>query len=425
MRCRLAAAIAIFALLWLPTVTPPPAARAASACTGWSNTLVPPPTIRVLRTATSKVETVDFKTYVKWVMAWEWPYTWTAETLKAGAVAVKEYGWYYTMHYRGGTATGGCYDVRDSTADQLYRAPDATHPLAQSLVNAVDLSWGYSVTKNGAQFLTGYRSYQGDNVPCGSDADGSHLFQHSAQDCGVHGKTMAQILATYYYPGLEVIAPLTLPIASFLSAPPDRQVTARSSAKLGWSEESPTGGTIVSRSATLLMAKAFGGRCGDRWMAPEPPWTETSPPPHTVTNLANGYCYRVVVRLVDDDGLAASSGSGPMLVDSGAPVATFTSPKPDTTTAAGSSVTVSWTETPAAGRTITGRTLVAEYASAPAAASCAGARWRTLWTRTGASPETASGLGRLVCYRFRVTLTDSAGHQGTWMSGAFLTPASF
>ena len=48
-----------------------------------------------------------------------------------GALAVKQYGWYYTMHWRGGscqvtnpddgTTTVECYDVKDGTLDQIYK----------------------------------------------------------------------------------------------------------------------------------------------------------------------------------------------------------------------------------------------------------------------------------------------------------------
>jgi Stage II sporulation protein. len=62
---------------------------------------VPPATIRVLRTsgaASGTVQVVDFKTYVQYVMAAEWPPTWTDAALQTGAMAIKQYAWYYTMH---------------------------------------------------------------------------------------------------------------------------------------------------------------------------------------------------------------------------------------------------------------------------------------------------------------------------------------
>src|SRR5664280_1594703 len=131
---RLAAASLLAAFIWLPAVSSPPVVQAA-ACTGWSSTTTPPPTIRILRTGTGVVETVDFKTYVKVVMPAEWASTWSQEVLRAGAVAIKQYAWYYTMHYRGGTGTGGCYDVRDDSNDQIY-SPTRTQYANQ--IQAVD-----------------------------------------------------------------------------------------------------------------------------------------------------------------------------------------------------------------------------------------------------------------------------------------------
>src|SRR5450759_3180465 len=163
---RLAAAALLAATIWLPTVASPPVAQAA-VCTGWSSTSTPPPTIRVLRVSTGVVETVDFKTYVKVVMPAEWPSTWSQEVLRAGAVAIKQYAWYYTMHYRGGTGTGGCYDVRDDNWDQIY-SPTRTQYASQ--IQAVESTWSESITKSGAFVFTGYRP--GSDVACGTDADG-------------------------------------------------------------------------------------------------------------------------------------------------------------------------------------------------------------------------------------------------------------
>src|SRR5664280_2654225 len=161
---RLAAAALLAATIWLPTVATPPVAQAA-ACTGWSSTSSPPPTIRVLRTGTGAVETVDFKTYVKVVMPAEWPSTWSQEVLRAGAVAIKQYAWYYAIHPRDGSGTTPCYDVSDTSNDQLY-SPTRTQYANQ--IQAVESTWSESITKGGTFVFTGYRP--GTNVACGADA---------------------------------------------------------------------------------------------------------------------------------------------------------------------------------------------------------------------------------------------------------------
>ncbi len=198
----LAAAVLLAAGVWLPTVSSPPVAQAA-VCTGWSSTTTPPSTIRVLRSsgpASGSVQTVDFKTYVKVVMPAEWPPAWPIESLRAGAVAIKQYAWYYTMHYRGLTGTGGCADVYDNNNDQIY-APETQTPAA-SHIQAVETTWGESIIRNGTFVFTGYRP--GLEVGCGADADGGHLFQHSARNCALDGKTGEQILNVYYGPGLVI-----------------------------------------------------------------------------------------------------------------------------------------------------------------------------------------------------------------------------
>jgi hypothetical protein len=218
---RLAALAVSTVLLWLPAVLTPPVAQAA-VCSGWSSTIAPPATIRVLRSATKTVQTVDFETYVKTVMPAEWPSSWPMETLRAGAVAIKQYAWYYTMHYRGGTGTGGCYDVSDNTNDQVYKpetyTPAATH------IQAVESTWAESIVKNGTFILTGYRS--GTDVACGSDADGSHLQQASARHCGLDGKTGEEILHVYFDPGLSIQG--MYPPTTFVPLTPARLLDTRS-----------------------------------------------------------------------------------------------------------------------------------------------------------------------------------------------------
>jgi hypothetical protein len=167
---------------------------AAASCTGWSSNSTPPPTVRVLRVGTGVVETVDLEHYTKIVMAAEFNKTWPIETLRAGAIATKEYAWYYAIHYRGGTKNGVCYDVQDNSTDQDYW-PESRSP-SSSQINAVESTWGESVLRSGAIFLTGYRA--GSSTTCGADKDGYHLMQLSARGCGLLGHSAEYILQLYY-----------------------------------------------------------------------------------------------------------------------------------------------------------------------------------------------------------------------------------
>src|SRR6187431_2358975 len=134
----------IVAIGLAPTATPNPAS-AADECGTYRSETAPPPTIRVFRTATGAVETVDFRAYLKNVLSREWISSWTTESIRAGALAVKNYAWYQVLHWRGYVnEAGACFDVFDSTRDQVY---DPTRPTYAAMAAAVDATWGTLATK--------------------------------------------------------------------------------------------------------------------------------------------------------------------------------------------------------------------------------------------------------------------------------------
>jgi len=202
----------------------------SKVCTKWKSTMTPPKTIRVLRTAATSpgakvkgtVQTVDFYEYVATVMAAEWPERYPIETLKAGAIATKQFAWYYIKYPRGGTKWKNgkkhCYDVVDSTIDQWYRpekyGPDkADWPAEGSKIRmAMDATWDQSVRKFGFKtqssrfFLTGYRAGSG-SATCGSDRTGFKLFHNSTRKCGYDGLKYHEILRRYLNPRLEIVTP--------------------------------------------------------------------------------------------------------------------------------------------------------------------------------------------------------------------------
>ena len=101
-------ALLVGATLLLPTTLAPSRARAVEvpvSCTGWGSLITPPKTIRVLRTRTGLVEVVPFKTYVYrthvaefWSEYLSEPYS--DALLGAGAVAIKQNAWSWTMNER-------------------------------------------------------------------------------------------------------------------------------------------------------------------------------------------------------------------------------------------------------------------------------------------------------------------------------------
>ncbi|HET9666794.1 MAG TPA: SpoIID/LytB domain-containing protein, partial [Desertimonas sp.] len=195
---RIGAASILVVLLAGALATPmatPSHASAAGSCGTYRSETVPPATIRVFRTATGAVETVDFRTYVKNVLSREWISTWTTESLRSGALAVKNYGWYQVLHWRGYVNEGGkCFDVFDSTRDQHY---DPSRPTYASMASAVDATWSTLAQVNGRIFATYYNA-GAPSESCGANANGWQMFQWGTQACGLAGRTAAQILVTYY-----------------------------------------------------------------------------------------------------------------------------------------------------------------------------------------------------------------------------------
>ena len=170
-----------------PTVpTPPPSTESGTSI---------PTTIRVLRVATGQIEEVEFKSYVKNVLPNEWFASWEMDALKAGAMAVKTYAWYWTMHQK---YPGENYDVKDTTADQVYK-PGTSHSQTDK---AVDETWDYIMTKEGATFQAQYDSgTQGSSDP----KNLGRMSQWGTQYWAEKGKNWQSILH-YYYDPIEIVA---------------------------------------------------------------------------------------------------------------------------------------------------------------------------------------------------------------------------
>ncbi len=168
-------------------------AAAKDKCTDWTSRSEPPPTIKVYRVTEGFVETVSFKHYVKNVVAREWNVKQRALRF-AGAVAVKQYAWYHVLHYRGGMFDGQCFDVRDTTADQLFANKPASQ-IPTRVRRAVNKTWSWYLTRGDKFPMTGYR--RGADVACAENA-GYRLFVRSARKCAAAGWSAGRILEKYY-----------------------------------------------------------------------------------------------------------------------------------------------------------------------------------------------------------------------------------
>jgi hypothetical protein len=189
----------VASLLALPFAIPAqPVAAADGHCTNWTSKSEPPATIKVYRVNEGFVETVDFKHYVMNVAAREWNVEQGA-LRRAGAVAVKQYAWYHVLHYRGGKYGGKCFDVRDTTADQLF-ANKPANQIPQRVRDAVNDTWTWRLRRGDKFPMTGYR--RGPDVGCADNA-GYRLYVRSARKCAKQGWDAGRLLEEYYTARLE------------------------------------------------------------------------------------------------------------------------------------------------------------------------------------------------------------------------------
>ena len=183
------------------------ATATSSSCTDWSSRTSPPPTIRLFRmhhrgsSVPAHIDVVSFKSYVQRVMAsGAWPGSRPLESLKVGAIAIKQYAWWYVLnHQRGYDLHGHCYDIRDG--DQYYRGN--ARPNAR-IKEAVQATWAVSLRKSGRFFRTGWT---GGGSHCGSADDGWHLSENAITRCAQRGWTWRRIVVHYLDPNLRIVAP--------------------------------------------------------------------------------------------------------------------------------------------------------------------------------------------------------------------------
>ncbi|TYK46103.1 peptidase inhibitor family I36 protein [Actinomadura decatromicini] len=156
----------------------------------------PPTTILVYRVSLGRVERVAFKTYVKNVLPNEWVSSWPKESLRSGAMAVKNFGWYWALHSTNKTSWGECFDVYDTTSSQVYKPGSAK----ASTSAAVDATWGTRMTRGGKILQAHYCS---TTTACGGWGDGDWLSQYGSRDKAGAGWSYSRILK-YYYSGIAL-----------------------------------------------------------------------------------------------------------------------------------------------------------------------------------------------------------------------------
>jgi len=164
--------------------------KPGNSCKGDGTETRLPKTILVYRTRLHRVDRVSFNYYVKNVLPKEWIPSWPKASLQAGAMAVKSFGWWHTLHstFRNGA---GCFDVYDSTSSQVYVPGSATARTSA----AVDATWNKRISRGGKIMKT---QYCRDTTSCPGWVTGNWMSQVGSRDKANAGWSYSRILQAYY-----------------------------------------------------------------------------------------------------------------------------------------------------------------------------------------------------------------------------------
>ena len=176
----------------------------------------PPASIRVWRrgldgssaSCSGRVDVLPLESYVKGVLPHEWIRSWHAESLRAGAIAIRTYAASWVTN--GGKYT--CADVDDTTASQVYK--DERFAVTDVAVQATA---GAFVMKNGLPVFAEYSAENGHPTATGvseSVCAGRTRNGHGRGTCqwgtqrwaSQQGKTHTWMME-HYYPGATVVRP--------------------------------------------------------------------------------------------------------------------------------------------------------------------------------------------------------------------------
>lgn len=118
------------------------------------------------------------------------------EAIKANALAVKNYGWYFVN--AGGKWYSTTGDVDDTTNFQCF---DPNANVLREIADAADAVVGLVVHNDGAVYQT---QYYGQDAPTCSDSDGTYMWQNGSNQWATAGACSSQfnydgIIHHYYY----------------------------------------------------------------------------------------------------------------------------------------------------------------------------------------------------------------------------------
>lgn len=172
-----------------------------------ANEHVRPATIQVYLTSSTNykyygykkqaVHAVDFYYYVKNVLPNEWLTSWPAESLKAGAMAVKMYGWYHVYHPKWPSLGA---DVKDTTSDQVFKVQSEKTKTTEAInaVGAVGMEKADSHGLFEAQYQAGSFNKSGKGSGKMSQNGTNYLAKPPSSEKVIKPMTYDQICHYYY-----------------------------------------------------------------------------------------------------------------------------------------------------------------------------------------------------------------------------------
>lgn len=308
-------------------------------------------------------------------------------------------------------------DTGSSDSDGITN--DATPTLTGSGPAGAEIT----LVVDGSRSSTGPVASGAWTITTSSIADGGHGIAAIVADPA--GNESAQGPAT------SVTIDTVAPTADFVS--PDELSSATvttSPVAVSWAEDG-TGSGVGARSLSEVRGSpAPSGNCTTATLSPDA--VSSSDPSPFSASLETGNCYAWTITITDLAGNSGAATSGRLLAQLG-PSVDFTTPdETGSTSEIADEVSVEWTESQVASRSIQ-----RERGPISVPGSCAGVSWSADGTATGSpSPLASAGLQSGFCYRWSITVEDALGtpatfHSGTVLvdtvlpTGAFTAPTSF
>ncbi len=193
----------------LPGAEPPPTVGRFKV-----GELTPPATIRIYRrgpennSCQGRVDVIPLEEYVRGVVPHEWIPSWHQESLNAGAVAARGYGWGWIL--RGGKYD--CADLDDTTRSQVYRDDRDARGDA-----AVENTRGQGIHRDGEFLASEYSAENGDPTDfgvaeplCSGRARNGHgrgMCQWGTQRWATQRDQNYVWMVEHYFPGATVSSP--------------------------------------------------------------------------------------------------------------------------------------------------------------------------------------------------------------------------